>query len=376
MFKRVYYFVDELDIEWYNELLRFIDLLNINSYEEIYDKHFKLWTDKLKDNSTYWYWTNLEAFLFAKYLKDKWINDFKLLYRPELFILNEKLFIIQNRLVEEIELENTAFYTLRTDFNHPFHEILDIILKKKWWIINKPTFRPIESTSQERNKFFGIIWLYNDREKFLGNMVIPYWILKENYEIFLNFIKNNFNTKVAIKKDWYQCREWISMLNLKSSDLEFNIKKASEILNNHSNSRYASYITPFYKFKKEYRIYFIKKWANIKIYSVKQKNLEIDSENVFLWDTFKENMYFKWDVLEKKDWLAIDHIFENSYKMISLMNFETWNLEFWETEDGKIIFFEVNPMWSPMIFKWEDENNIHEYYMDLFDFITNNINYE
>jgi hypothetical protein len=50
---------------------------------------------------------------------------------PELFIVNDELFIIDENQVKKIEIENSYFYTLRTDFNHPFHEILDILCQKK-----------------------------------------------------------------------------------------------------------------------------------------------------------------------------------------------------------------------------------------------------
>lgn len=373
MIKRVYYFIDELDKEWYNELLKFINLLNSESYEDIYNKHYKLWTYENKDDTTYRYWTNLELFLFSKFLKEKWIKDFKLLYNSEFFIFNEKLFLIQKWKIEEILLDNTAFYTLRTDFNHPFHEILELLLNKKLWVLNKPKLKPINSTSQEKNKFYGIIWLYENREKYLWDIIIPYWIQKNNYQLFLDFVNNNLTTKIVAKKDWFQCRSWISMIDIWLIDEELNINKLYNILKDHNISRYASYITPYYIFKREFRIYFIKKWSDIKIYSIKQKKLKIDTDKVFLWNTFRENMNFDWEVIEKNNWNNILNIIEYSYEMISLMWFETWTLEFWETDNWKIVFFEVNPMWSPMVFKWGDEKNIHEFYMDLFNLLTYNI---
>jgi hypothetical protein len=42
MKKKVYYFVDELSSEGYEELKDFLYLLDTSSYEEIYEKHFKL----------------------------------------------------------------------------------------------------------------------------------------------------------------------------------------------------------------------------------------------------------------------------------------------------------------------------------------------
>lgn len=129
--KRAYFFVNELDDDGREELIRFFDLLKSPSYEAIYAKHFKLGTDQIKDDTMFWYGSNLEVFLFARYLYERGVREFHVLYRPELFIYNERLYVIDNNSVEEIDLENAGFFTLRSEFNHPFYEILDYLIQKK-----------------------------------------------------------------------------------------------------------------------------------------------------------------------------------------------------------------------------------------------------
>lgn len=376
MSKKVYYFVDELTSDWYKELKDFLYLLEASSYDEIYEKHFKLWNQKIKDNSSFRFGTNLEVFLFRKFLRDNNIDieNFYLFYKPELFIVNDELFIIENQKIIKIDIEDAYFFTLRSDFNHPFHEILDILCQKKWGYINKPTFRPIDSTFNERNKFTGIIGLYRSGFQYLDNIVIPYGIQEKNYWLFLEWIGINFWNKLVLKQDGYQCGYGLTMLDLLDQSLDENVIKSKTPLSGQFSSIYRPYITKYYEFKNEYRVYFIKINNEINIYSIKQKQLQINPEKLFLADTFKDTASYKWSFIEKKDWKNFGHVLEASKNMISSMMFETGTLEFWETHDDKIIYFEVNPMGSPMIFEGNDIEDIHTFYMDLFKLlITDNL---
>lgn len=368
MSKKIYYFVDELTSEGYKELKDFLYLLEASSYDEIYDKHFKLWTDKKKDASSFWFGTNLEVFLFRKFLRDSNIDieKFYLFYKPELFIVNNELFIIENQKIIKIDIKDAYFFTLRSDFNHPFHEILDILCQKKWWHINKPTFRPIDTTFSERNKFTGVIGLYKNSFQYLDNIVIPYGVQEENYGLFLEWIGINFWNKLVLKQDGYQCWYGLTMLNLLEQTLDENITKSKKAFAWQLSSIYRPYITQYYEFKNEYRVYFIKTENEITLYSIKQKQLQINPEKLFSGESFKDTASYKWSYIEKKDWKDYEAIIQASKNMISSMIFETGTLEFWETQDNKIIYFEVNPMWSPMVFEWSDMKDIHEFYMDLF----------
>ena len=300
------------------------------------------------------------------------MNEIYPVYQPELFITNDKLYAIIEDEISEIPLEGTGFFTLRTDFNHPFHEILDYLVQKNGGVINKPTFRPIASTSQERNKFFGIIGLYPKREEFLQDIVIPYGIREENYPRFLAWIKENFNSKIVLKKDGFQCCYGISMIDFGKNTEEENLKRAAFVLDSQRTPRNAAYITPYHSFESEYRMYFVKTKQTKKIYSIKQKHLKTNQEELFANSTFRESFSFDWSCVPREKWSEIKSIIDRAYEMIEQMDFETGTLEFGITQKGAIVFFEVNPMGSPMVFGGEDKNDIHEFYMDLFDLVTHN----
>ena len=53
--------------------------------------------------------------------------------------------------------------------------------------------------------------------------------------------------------------------------------------------------------------------------------------------------------------------------MLEFMSYDTGCLEFAQTLDGKIVFFEVNQMAGPLPFEGEDTKNMTRYYFSIFD---------
>lgn len=227
----------------------------------------------------------------------------------------------------------------------------------------------------ERNKFFGIIRLYPERARFIGDIIIPYGIKKESYPVFLEWIRDHFYEKIVLKKEGYQCCNGITMVDLGAKSIEENIQRASFALDDQMSCLYRPYILPYYSFRTEYRIYFIKSEGDIRFYSLKQKHLRASEHDIFSIKTLSESMKFEWSHVSRSEWKNLEKIFEEATTMVRLMDFETGTLEFGENEKGDIIFFEVNPMGSPMMYQGEDEQDIHEYYTDLFALITKNVTY-
>jgi hypothetical protein len=53
--------------------------------------------------------------------------------------------------------------------------------------------------------------------------------------------------------------------------------------------------------------------------------------------------------------------------MLEFMSYDTGCLEFAQTNDNKIVFFEVNQMAGPLPFEGEDTLNMTKYYFSIFD---------
>lgn len=189
-------------------------------------------------------------------------------------------------------------------------------------------------------------------------------------------MRDNFHHKIVLKKEGYQCCNGITMIDINKQSLEENAERAAFALDDQLSCLYRPYILPYYTFKKEYRIYFIKSDDNIRFYSLKQKHLYATENDIFSIPTLSTSMQFEWSHIPRDKWKDLEHVFTEATSMVNSMEFETGTLEFGENTKGDIIFFEVNPMGSPMIYHGEDEKDIHEYYMDLFSLITKNIAYE
>ena len=86
----------------------------------------------------------------------------------------------------------------------------------------------------------------------------------------------------------------------------------------------------------------------------------------------KDNIHIGTNIRTK--WYEIlpgTHDYSNAERtareMLSFLSYDTGTLEFAHTKDGRIVFFEVNPMGAPLSFAGKDLALTNDYYEDVFN---------
>lgn len=360
-------------LDWYNydelaEIEKYNNNLKEKNSKEIFNKFYSKNNTYEENSKIMEYTTSLEYFMFINYLKEnKWYNlkNIITLTNPSLFILNNKLYQIKNNKIIQLNINKVWFFSLRwINWQHPFFFILKSLLKQKWSIASRNNDFLKMST---RWKFFALNSLYDNwKNNLIWSIIIPFNIKKEDYELFKNFIYNKLWNNILIKKDFYSCWEWNFPISLENYD-EFQKNKFEKALFNNEMRIEAVYIVPIEKFTEEYRVYFTKIDWKISIYSVKNKSINIDIDEITRMDVFKYWWFFEWDYIDNNELKNnYNFIIKKSIKYIKNLDYNCWNLEFGKNINGKFVFFEVNTMGSVMPYKWEDTKNIIEYYNNLF----------
>lgn len=364
MYKKIYISVEWLDKP--EELEKFWFLFEENNIENIWSYSMKVWKSyewKIYDVAV------LEIFLFHCYLRNKWYkkDDINILYNKSLFISNNSLYKIENKKCIKLGIKNVWFYSLRAwKLNFPFFFILKKIIEKKKWSFVRTN--NLNNHIYWKWKFYSLYNLYSNRKESLGDIVIPYNIKWENIDIFRMFLKTNLSNNIVVKKDFSCAWKWVFIVDV-DNYTDFQKNKFQNSIKDNWYFSQTSYILPYYDFKEEYRFYFTMDESWIKIFSFKRKLILSSLEDAINAENFRyfKNIKIKWEYIENKDYSNYKDIFDFAYKNISILWFDTWTFECWKTHDGKIIFFEVNPMSATLCFEWEDEKNMNSYYNWVFD---------
>ncbi len=369
MYKKIYLYLwihpDYLqeakkEIKTFNFLEKESDILNVWDYcKKMYEN------DSGVMNNIY----SQELYLFISYLNSRFNSDLKVefLFDVSMFIFNDKLFIVDNSDIKELDINEVLFCTFRGNVSSPFFHILKKLLKKF-----NSKFRQtndLKNILTGKWKFYGIESLYYNRDRFIWDIIIPYNLKKENNEIFLSYVKNNFDKEIVIKDDISYAWKWVWMVDLENYN-DFQEKKLNTAIFTNSNISRNIYITPYKDFIEEYRIYFTKFNWNIKIYSIKSKKILSTRQHVLNapWFKYYTDVQIQWNYIKNFLWeTKYKDILDISYKYIEILEFTTWTLEFWKTKDWRYIFFEVNSMWTTLCYSWEDELNMTNFYTDIFD---------
>jgi hypothetical protein len=139
-------------------------------------------------------------------------------------------------------------------------------------------------------------------------------------------------------------------------------------MDNHKVRQKELLIAPAYNIKDEYRCYFTNYKNNPKVFAIKQRVNITDEEEYYK----KEHIHINVNMRVK--WLEIKNSSETfeiaskiAIEMIEIMSYDTGCLEFAVTDEGKIVFFEVNQMAGPLPFEGEDCENMNDYYLSMFD---------
>lgn len=304
----------------------------------------------------------IETFLLLNYLKKNNIKV-RLWYNNPLFIHNDNLYRIKGKEIIKEPIENLYFVSMRESLAHPFFRILKIILENNGGDIVKPNMQTMENAGC-MNKFYAKRELYNKREKYLGDVIIPFNITQRDHETFMNYVKEHLGSKIVLKKDCVQEGKGVIFKDL---DRENQMQSISKILNSHKNKDREVLISSAYDIEREYRCYFTQHGDKKTIYSIKQR---VNSEDIDVYDkddiTIYKNIAVKWhevktdsDIFKFGEQLTKD--------MLDDLSYDTGCLEFAQTTDGKIIFFEINQMAGPLPFAGEDTINMTRYYHSMFD---------
>jgi hypothetical protein len=368
MYKRAIINLDNIPSSVLSEINSFSSI-NYKNIKEIL-KDFRSYPIKKFDpiNET----LTLEYLILKKLLKQKWIKNIQFFSNKPMFIYNDSFYVIDDSKIKRINLSGLLFISLRwSNWNYPIFHILWELLKIKWWKLAKPNMNNF--CIPFKWKIYALKSLYKKRKQLIWDIIIPYKILPNNYDLFISFIKEKFWNKVILKKDNTQVWEWVYPIDLENKT---SIKKFKEVMKTHREYLKEVYIVPYYDFFQEYRFYFIKTNKGIKIYSFKIKEVDIINKNRFFEKaSFKywEDVNLNWKYIPNNQWKSKNwryyKIYLKALEYIKYLDYQTWSLEFWLTKDWKFIFFEVNWMSDPICISEEDLNNMSSYYSDLLDYI-------
>lgn len=332
------------------------------------------------DTSTYkWFndWFLFEALLFIKYIwKKYWVKplEIKWLYKNNMVILNEDLYVDYDWKWESTYWKDTYFFTSRMFYDDIFWSFWDKLssLDNKFAKLVS-TNKNISSTRIE--KLTQIMNIYEDREKLIWDFMLPLM-----YQKSLNDISNILNLwKDKTKKDdlvikWsYWVDNWKLIKLIKISDyiwidekLEYLYLKFFQYLKTNSNI----YIIDFYNNSEEKRLYFTRdyKIKDYNLYSVKEKINITQKEELFDKTSFStwNNIKMKWKLWDKSK--ISDKLLNIAKSIYERNNLDTWAIEFMKNDKWEWRFLEINCLWGALMYKWEDEINMKNRILDMWHY--------
>ena len=304
----------------------------------------------------------IEPYLLLQYLKKDNVNC-RFWYNNSLFIYNDDLYRIVGKDVIKVDLEGMYYFSFRESFAHPFFSILEQLLEKNGGKLCKPNKATMRNTGC-MNKMYAMNELYKRRDRYIQDIIIPYNIKPTDYLVFMKFLEKNIGSKVVFKNDCIQEGKGVIFKNLKEG---YDIPELKKSLDIHKHKQKELLIAPAYNIENEYRCYFTN-YNKAKIFAIKQR------VNTTLEEEFYSKANIHINVNMKVKWLEVKNnsdVFEFAskvaYEMINMMSYDTGCLEFAITDQGKIVFFEVNQMAGPLPFEGEDCANMNDYYISMFD---------
>jgi len=366
---KIYYFLSNLSRSDYDFSIEKFSLVeNVSDIDAVIDKYtHKIWVDESGRSQRAGF---LEALCFMKYfITHMWgaITDIQWVYKKNFVISNSDVYEDTSTGWVKVD-DHSIFVTTRDGFKHPFFYLL-------WsWKINttisvvKPNFENIWGFLDKIH----FIWkLWDQRGKYVGNIVIPLVMDARDDSIkkILSFVADKIGSQAIIKNNFWVEGQQVKALDLKDLD-KINV---TEMANNFFGwkiyNHRSPYFTPYYNIQQEYRVYFTYSKDVVKIFSIKNKYNHLKAnQDIFSSDNFsKSNIDIVWEYC-KKDSLEQDNnkeIKKACYSIIPKLGLQMWVLELCRTLDNQVRFIEVNPMWGTLMFPWEDEDNIKNYYEDM-----------
>ncbi len=369
---KVYYFLNNLSQKNYSYFLDKLSLIsNIGDIDNIIKKYnYKIW---LKNEWTIQNSNFIEAFMFLKYFLKSWywkISDIEWVSKKNFLIYNDDIYVYENRNWFLLDCK-VIFATCRDGWQSQF--FIYLYNKQKYdkkIVLIKPDY--IKDWLY-RDKLYFISKIQKFRKKYIWDIVIPF-IMDNNKEAVLSmlfFIKYRFWDKFVIKSSIWIMWQWVRALKYSylKEDNNSLVVLIDKFFPKKVYNYNCPYLIPYYNIKKEFRIYYTY-WLNskINIYSVKNR------VNIMEWDLFKKadmtynNIKTIWNYNKLDDFYKNDSkVYNISKKIIKLLWLETGVLELCELENWKIRFLEVNPLWWSLTYPWDDEENIKNFYLDIWN---------
>lgn len=332
----------------------------------------------------------IEIIGFLKYLNiEKWYS-YRELSDKVTFVTKEHAFLYSSddsvyqmapwkKVFEKIfpALEPIQFVSMRDSFYHPFFLFVEELSNRYSTI----SFKSLVSESPSLDT----IWPYKDKLHILsrvhrsfpensGKFMVPYykWNDQTVVQSLLEFAKEHVSVEIMLKKSFGCAGESIRPLSLRkhinpdtliniSRDYFFGWWDFSWVV-----------ITPLYKIKKEYRIYYIYKNWIPQVYSIKTRENKISHKRILEQTSFKiyKNIPVKWEYVGKNflEW-NYSYLKDTVHSLIEKIEYTTWILEIIETEDNQVLIMEVNYLWCSLVFWWEDVHNMATYNTDIHQYL-------
>lgn len=362
MYKNIIINLDIMQKPVYDKFMSFSHL-QFKPADEIWKHYPKTGTGNYNPQTMFNEAPIAETFLLLDYLKNKNIKPV-FWYNSSLFIYNDDLYSIKGaKEIVKVDLSETLFVSLREAWSHPFFAILEQILKQNDGKLAKPNKSTMINNGC-MNKFFALNELFSQREAYLGDFILPYNIKPNEIKVFLEFIQQKMGSKIVLK---YDCIQEGKGVIFKDIDKPESLQQITEILKFNKVKGKEVLITPAYEIKREYRCYFTNNLHGRNVFSIKQR-VNSDQIDVFEKENIQiyKNISVKWhEVKTNSDIFKFGE--KLTKEMLEFMSYDTGCLEFAQTNDGKIVFFEVNQMAGPLPFEGEDTQNMTRYYHSIFD---------
>jgi len=353
--------LDIMPRETYDKFSKYSKLQNA-SPDEIWKHYPSTGLNNYDPNTMVLEASIIETYLLLNYLKEHNIKA-RLWYNNPLFIHNDDLYRIKGDEIIKESIDNLYYVSMREALSHPFFRILKIILESRGGDIVKPNMQTMENAGC-MNKFYAKRELYKKRKEYLGDIIIPFNITGRDHEVFMKYVKENLGDKIVLKKDCVQEGKGVIFKDLSRDN---QMQSISKILNSHKAKDREILISRAYEIEREYRCYFTQHGDKKTVYSIKQR---VNSQDIDVYDkediTIYKNISVKWHEV-KTDSDVFKFGSELTKDMLVDLSFDTGCLEFAQTTDGKIVFFEINQMAGPLPFAGEDTKNMTSYYYSIFD---------
>ena len=293
--------------------------------------------------------------IFLKYIKEKKdisYRDVNWIYKEEMVILNEDLFIYKDNNWKKINDEKIHIMAIKIASNNPFWFLLDKLPNIKISFANKR-----KNYRLKWDKLEHLIDIYWKRKEYIWDFMLPLYAnrsLEWIKRIFLLWKeitwKNTFILKWSYLSDNWRDIKLIEVDKIIEREdlLDYvYIKFISKVMWN----RGSIYITDRYDCKKEYRFYVnrdikTKKvgvyYLKHKIHLTKKENL-LNKVNIQTWVALR----VKWENWDLKN-ISNDFINAISYVLKNISD-NSWTIEFIEENNWNIRFLEINDLWDSFV---------------------------